>query len=304
MSSLKDFCKNNSIKLELGKDLTNYSTLKLKAVGDLLTLKSIEEVQKTVIFLKSKSTDYQVLGWGANTLLKETSESIYLQLAFPFEKNYLSEVRDEYELPASIGLNRLTAHAIKFGLRGWEVFTGVPASLGGAVFMNAGTKLGEIGDIVKRVLIVTNYGKLREVVVNNESFSYRQNNFLKEDEIIVGLILGHMGIDKEVSIEIKNYIDLRNKTQPLTKRTCGCVFKNKALDKNGKLIPGCLAGQTIDKIGLKGFRYKNLQISPVHANFIENLGESTYTDFLEFVEIIKKKILDEAGMDFELEVRL
>ncbi len=205
-------------------------------------------------------------------------------------------------MPASLGLNALTAHAIKFGLKGWETFTGVPATLGGAIFMNAGTSLGEICEIVKDVTIYSMDGDFKKIIIDSNSFSYRQNNFLKNGEIILAATLIHHGKSNEIKKTIKEYIEYRKATQPLSKRTCGCIFKNKAVNQSGTPVPGCLAGQIIDKIGLKGFRYKNLQVSPVHANFIENLGESTYTDFVEFVGIISSKIEQETGLIFEYEV--
>src|SRR5690606_37940156 len=125
-------------------------------------------------------------------------KQVIIHLDLPFDLNYLSESHDEYVLPASLGLNHLTAHAVKFGLSGWEVFTGIPASLGGAIYMNAGTNLGEIGALVKSVDIVNSDGVLRTLLVSDQSFSYRKNHFVKSGDVIVGATLIHRGKDSSI----------------------------------------------------------------------------------------------------------
>ena len=150
---------SDEFELEINKDLTKYSTMKLKSFGDLITIKS-ESALKTILpLLKKQNIEYRVLGWGANLLLPEKSSVPYIQLDFSFDKKILENAQDEYILPASISLAVLTSHAAKFGLKGWEVFTGIPASLGGAIFMNAGTNLGEIGSVIKEVKIITSSGE-------------------------------------------------------------------------------------------------------------------------------------------------
>ena len=131
------------------KDLTNFTTFRLSSVGDYMEVQSIEALQELVILLSKYKKKFLVLGWGANQILPAVCDGLILHLSFPFDPTYFDTIRDEYELPASVGLNQLTGHAVKFGIMGWEVFTGIPASLGGAIFMNAGTNLGEIGSLVK-----------------------------------------------------------------------------------------------------------------------------------------------------------
>jgi UDP-N-acetylmuramate dehydrogenase len=295
--------KLEDIEVFEDKDLTKFSTLQLKARGDLIRVKSVKSLSNLLGKFFDNNIDYTLLGWGANTLLKEKSEKPYIQLAFPIPDDCLKIFRERYVLPANIGLNILTSHASKFCLSGWEVFTGVPASLGGAIFMNAGTNLGEIGNLVESVQIIDKKGTEKKIEVDKNSFSYRKNNFLKPGDVIVSATLIHMGKDTDIPNKIRDYLNFRKQSQPLQKKTCGCTFKNKIVSNSG-VEATCHAGQYIDKLGLKGFRYKNLRISPVHANFIENLGESTYTDFVEFVGIINDELELHYGFKFDLEVRL
>jgi len=277
-------------------DLTKFTTFKLASQGDLLEVSSVEALQQLLPILSKFKKSYLVVGWGANQILPAQCEDIVLHLAFPFDMNYLETQKDEYQIPASLGINHLTAHAVKFGLMGWEVFTGIPASLGGAIFMNAGTNLGEIGSLVKKVQLVTPEGKLREEIIKQESFSYRKNHFVKPGEVIVSATMTHLGVDESIPQKIKDYLEYRKRTQPLATKNCGCVFKNPL-----KELP---AGKLIDLLQLKGVGIGDLRISPKHGNFMENSGKASWDQFGSLVELINFEMDHFFGIEFELEVKI
>src|SRR5690606_27919496 len=106
-------------------------------------------------------------------------------------------------------------------LIGWEVFSGIPASLGGAIFMNAGTGLGEICEIVDSVRVMDREANIREVTKNNLKFSYRHNHFIEPGEIIISAKLINKGLDEKIGEKIKDYLDFRKNTQPLNTKSCG-----------------------------------------------------------------------------------
>ena len=287
------------VEVEINKDLKKYSTMRLDARGDLITVKSLEGLKAAVKELTKNKITYRVLGWGANILLPSHSSVPYLQIDFDFDRNIFNQPQNEYLLPASVSLATLTSHANKFGLKGWEVFTGIPASLGGAIFMNAGTNLGEIGSIIKEVGLVTKEGEEKLIKIDQHSFSYRHNKFVNSGDVIYQARLIHFGIDEAISKKIRDYLEMRTKTQPLKEWTCGCVFKNyQNLDRGVT----CRAGLFIDIMGLKGLSYKNLEISPKHANFMENRGESSSEDVIEMITILKKELKLQTGVTFETEV--
>ena len=277
-------------------DLTKYTTFKLASQGDLVEVQSIEALQKLLPLLTQKKRSYLVVGWGANQILPAKCDDLIVHLDFPFDQTYLETQKDEYVLPASLGINYLTSHAVKFGLKGWEVFTGIPASLGGAIYMNAGTNLGEIGKLVKSVKLMTPEGLIRDEVITDKSFSYRHNHFVKPGEIIIGATLTHLGIDETIPPKIKEYLEYRKKTQPLTTRNCGCVFKNPL-----KELP---AGKLIDLLQLKGVGVGDLRISPKHGNFMENSGKANWDQFESLVSLINFEMDHFFGIEFELEVKI
>jgi UDP-N-acetylmuramate dehydrogenase len=287
---------NSEIIFEKDKDFTSLTTFRLKSRGDYALVKSIEALKQLLEYLNSNKRSYRVLGWGANQIFPPHVNELVIKIDFTLSDDVLKTVKDEYDLPASLGLNHLTAHASRFGLKGWEVMTGIPASLGGAIYMNAGTSLGEIGSLVKSVSLMNHLGEIRVHEVNKNSFSYRKNHFVIPGEIIIGARLIHHGQDPSISEVIKKYLDLRKKSQPLTTKNCGCVFKN--------ISPQLPAGLLIDLMGLKGLRIGQLRISPKHANFIENLGEANSEDFFQLVKQVQTHLNLHFGFKFELEVKI
>lgn len=277
-------------------DLTKYTTFKLSSQGDLLEVSSVAALQKVIPLLVKNKKSYLIVGWGANQILPKECEDLIVHLNFPFDATYLEVSKDEYVLPASLGINHLTAHAVKFGLKGWEVFTGIPASLGGAIYMNAGTNLGEIGKLVKKVQLVTRDGKIREEIISDTSFSYRKNHFVKPGEVIVAAVITHLGVDELIPQKIKDYLEYRKRTQPLATKNCGCVFKNPL-----KELP---AGKLIDLLQLKGVGVGELRISPKHGNFMENSGKATWDQFQTLVNLINFEMDHFYGIQFELEVKI
>jgi UDP-N-acetylmuramate dehydrogenase len=112
--------------------------------------------------------------------------------------------------------------------------------------MNAGTNLGEIGEIVESVQVLRKNGDIEKVVIDDTSFSYRECHFLNDGDVILEATLTHHGVDNGIGSKISEYMDLRKKTQPLSSRNCGCVFKNASKEMR--------AGHMIDLLGLKGLK--------------------------------------------------
>lgn len=288
--------KVSDVTLEINKDFKSLTTIKLKAIGTLIVVGSIDSLKKILTLLNREEVPYRFLGMGANQIIAEKSRCIFIKLKLPFDKSCLEKQQEVYTLPASLNLGLLSQHAIKFSLKGWECFTGVPGTLGGAICMNAGTNFGEIKSIIKKVFLITKEGLEKEIVVDKNSFSYRKNNFLSEGDVIIGAEMFHNGQDKAVSEKIKNYLHLRNKTQPLDKSTSGCIFKNYSKT--------CRAGHYIDIIGLKGLSLKGICISHKHGNFFEHSGGSSQESVLKLIKAVKKELRLNYGIEFETEVEL
>ncbi len=276
-------------------NLERYTTIKLGNIGSIAICKTEAGLKILVKTLLEKSIPYHMVGWGANQVLLDSEKTLFIKLDFPFERSSITEKENKFNLPASVPLNTLTTLAKKFGFIGWEVFTGIPGSLGGAICMNAGTSLGEIGDLIESVRILKPTGEIYSHICDKKSFRYRNNSFLKENEIIISAIIKHNGIDLGLNEKITKYLEYRESTQPLKTKNCGSVFKN--LDE-------FKAGIIIDSIGLKGFGTENISVSLKHANFIENTGSGTAQEFQEVVTKLEQEIERLTGLKFELEVKV
>ncbi len=294
MESL-DTIKINDVEILKNINLQKYTTIKLARVGQIAICKTEKGLINLIETLHQKKIKYRLVGWGANQVLHNVENTLCIKLDFKFDKSQIDPSLNLFELPASTNLNQLTSLATKYGFSGWEVFTGVPGSLGGAICMNAGTSLGEIGELVESVRVLRSNLKVECLTLSKESFVYRNNTFLKQGDIILSAKIRHFGIDTRLSEKITKYLDYRKATQPLTTRNCGSVFKNHSQFK---------AGIVIDRIGLKGFGTDNGSVSLKHGNFIENNGEGSSDEFIEVVNSLKEVIERFSGLKFELEVKV
>lgn len=285
-----------SLTLNCDVDISKLSTMKLKSQGHFGVIEGLDELPSIIETLNQNKILYRMIGWGANQILPEDArDRVYIKLKAPDDPlQFFNQVKESYLLPASLGLNVLVSQALKFGFRGWEVLTGIPASLGGATYMNAGTKFGDISSIINSVYLLDRNGKKRKLNKSSESFSYRKNNFVLEGEIITEVEIVHSGLDKKnISNMINEYMEYRKKTQPLQSNNCGCIFKN---------MGGVSAGKIIQDAGLKGVSVGGMRVSTLHGNFLENTGGATAKEFWELVSLIQEKVKSYCGKEFELEI--
>ena len=293
IENLKDI---SDLVVELQIDLSRSGTLKLKAKGNLLKAYTLSALQKTLVELNKSEVGYRPLGLGANSLIEDAHDFFYIKYLPKNMKHSLETIptQGEVELPSSITLNKLTNLAIKLKLKKWDVFTGVPATLAGAVVMNAGTSLGEISDIVSSVKYISPQGDLKEHRRTDDSFVYRSNTFLRKGDFIYSVTLKTFGTEENIDKKIEEYLEFRNQTQPLWEKTCGCTFKNY---KNGEVV--LPAGKYIDLAGLKGLEYGNMKISEKHANFFINKENATKQEVIDFIYFVQEILKRSYGVTFE-----
>lgn len=298
-SFLDTLSERDDLKVEAKADLKKFSTIKLTGIAPVVIIKSVEAASFFIKEANKEAIPFHIIGLGSNQLLESTENFIYCKFFVPrSEMPEYSESQEFFSFSASTPITKITKMAVTHGLKGWEVFTGVPASLGGAIAMNAGTNLGEIGDLVKSVTLIDSNGEVLEKELSSHDFSYRKNLFLKKGELIVEAKLKNLGTDPEIPKKIEDYMELRNKTQPLWERNCGCTFKN--YEKEGVRFP---AGKYIDLIGLKGFSLNNVKISDLHGNFFINEGDANKKDFIEFIDGVQLYLERNYGIPFEIEVK-
>lgn len=278
-----DFLKNISLK--------TLSTLGIGGFANYyLEIKTIEEMQMALRFCKSNGWDFLVLGKGSNCLFDDKG----------FEGAILHNKIDFFETPASgvfhIGagysFSLLGSQTARASFGGLEFASGIPASVGGAVFMNAGANGSETSETLVSVDYVDEYGILHTFKKSEIEFSYRTSSFQKLKGAIVGatFALANSPFAREKQLEIIQY---RKKSQPYNERSAGCIFRNPENNFAGKLI---------DQSGLKGFSLGGAKVSEKHANFLINSEEAASQDFLALISHVKKVVEEKTGVKLESEV--
>lgn len=251
--------------------------------------------------IRETGTPSAVLGLGSNCLVSDDGyPGLVLKtgrIDLTLEKVGESRVRTG----TSVAISSLLRRAAQEGWAGFELWTGIPGSIGGAVAMNAGTHLGETREIAARVEAFALTGpRAGETLVFEEArlkFEYRKSLFLPEGALVVS---ADWKIRQEQPTRVKERIDetlLRRKsTQPIDFPSCGSVFKNPR-------DHGLHAWQVIEKIGLRGHRVGGAEFSDKHCNFIVNLGGAKAADVRELIELAKARARDQLGIVLEEEVR-
>jgi UDP-N-acetylmuramate dehydrogenase len=233
------------------------------------------------------------LGGGANLLVADRGvRGVAVKLPGGFGEE--SEAGARLVLSAGAPPSRLVARAQKCGLVGCEFLAGIPGTLGGCVAMNAGTRAGEMKDVVTRVEIAT-AGGAGWVPARDLGFAYRASH-LPEGGVVTRLEVALAEGDVAAAAALMRAdVERRRATQPLDRPTFGSTFRNP---------PGDHAGRLIEAVGLKGHREGKATWSALHANFVVNLGGASARDVLALVNLARARVRDAFGIALEPEVRL
>lgn len=239
---------------------------------------------------------HQVIGGGFNTLaLDGPLAGVVIQLS-RFRK---LEERPGGRLRVEAGTShsQVTRHCVRQGLAGLEFAAGIPGSLGGWIAMNAGIPDREMSDVVVEIEVMSPTGqRIRHLPHAALEFRYRALRGLAPGSVVISALLRVEPADPAaVQARVDALLARRAATQPLSVPSCGSVFKNP---------PGDFAGRLIEASGLKGHRIGGAQISPVHANFIANLGGATAADVLALIQEAQDRVKETQGALLEREVRI
>lgn len=260
-----------------------------------------EDLREIKDFLLKEKLPYFVLGLGSNVLIPDEGipglvihlNKLNLHLDFNSQSSSLIA-------GCSVPLIQALRLCMREGLAGFERLVGIPGSIGGIVYMNAGTHLGEVQDILFH-LTTLRLSDLSEKTYKRSQmkFSYRRQHFLAQDEIIYE---ASFSVQKEepasIQKKIQELLEQRKAKQPIEKPSCGSVFKNP------DPANGLFAWKLIDEAGLRGLRIGSAQVSPVHTNFIVNCGGARAADVVELIQVIKEKVHAKFGVCLEEEVQI
>lgn len=254
----------------------------------------IDILKRIVDFSKNNNLDINVVGNGTNLLVLDSGIK---GLVIRYVANKI-EINDNYvSVDAGVLNGVLAQELLKKELSGFEFASGIPGTIGGAVFMNAGAYGSEIKDIIEEVTYFDMSDKTVHKICNNEcKFDYRKSIFSEMDTVILNakLRLNKSSYDL-IKKKMDEYRDKRISTQPLNKPNAGSTFKRG---------DGFITAQLIDEAGLKGFSIGGAKVSEKHAGFIVNDNNATAKDIIELIEYVKKTIYEKYNKKIEVEVRI
>ncbi len=280
-------------KIALNEPLARYTTFRIGGEADYYVEPGdIEDVLNIVKYANAHSIPFYTMGNGSNILISDDGiKGIVINLESAF--NYLKIENGLVIAGAGVKLAKFVDFCIQNNLSGVEMLAGIPATVGGALIMNAGCYGGETADFVTEVKLIKNE-KLKTFAKEDCGFSYR-NSDLKGTVVLEASFKLNDGDKEELNRRRKEFILHRNQSQPVEIPNAGCIFKNPKDNKAAKLIDEC---------GLKGTKSGGAMVSTKHANFIVNYDNATAHDVIELVKIIKNTVHEKTGIDLEMEVKL
>lgn len=288
--------KKISPQLLENESMAKHTTFKIGGAAQMyVSVKSVSELSKLIKLANKEKVSFTVIGNGSNLLV---SDNGICGLVIEIGKNMAGYERDGNIIKAEAGvlLKRLASEAAANSLSGLEEVSGVPGTLGGGIFMNAGAYGGEIKDTVKSVTYVDNNGDIHTISGSECGFGYRKSIFSEGGKYIVSAELElKNGNCDEIKAKMAEYTKRRREKQPLSFPSAGSTFKRPE---------GYFAGTLIEQAGLKGYKSGGAMISDLHAGFVVNCGGATAADVLAVIEHAKKTVFDKFGVMLEPEVRI
>ncbi len=286
IEELKRVCK-----LDEEVDMTLYNTYRLHTKAKCVVFPcDINELKKVLEIVKNSNSKYLILGNGSNVILPDYYDGVVIKLD-NFNK---CEINDDYVyVECGYMINKLALELVNKGYSALEWASGIPGTIGGCIYNNAGAYKSEISDVLISVNVFD--GKdIKEIDASKLEFEYRDSIFKKNKSLII--ISCKIKINKSSKEELMELITERTnkriQTQDLSHPSCGSVFRNP------ENIP---AGKLIDDLGLKGYSINGAGVSNIHANFIINNGNATQKDIVELIDKIKKDVKDTYNIDLILE---
>ena len=279
------------------KEMLSYHTsLRIGGPADIFVLpQDLDDIRHALLFADREQLPVAVIGGGNNLLVTDRGmRGVVLKLEGCLGR---AEFHGEEAVAgAGVGLSALIREAAALNLGGLECLVGIPATIGGALAMNAGTADGTIGDFVSAVYFLHPDGTIGECKpANGQSFSMQQFNFPVGAVLVGARLRFHRRLYADIQKDIKQRLKVKKQTQPLALASAGGVWKNP---------PGEMATKLIERVGLKGKRLNGAEISAKHENFIVNRGGAGAADIVALMDLTRDRVQAQLGITLEPEMRV
>lgn len=283
------------VTILFNEPLKNFTFTKTGGPADMLSFpKTAEEVRQIVLYCQENSIPWMVLGNASNLIVRDGGiRGMVVMLA---EMKEVMVADGRVTAAAGAKLIDTTYEALASNLAGFEFASGIPGSIGGAVYMNAGAYDGEIKDVFESADFLLPNGEIKKMTAEEMDFSYRHSAIQEMQGVILKATFAlKNGDHSAIKARMDELTELRTSKQPLEYPSCGSVFKRPV---------GHFTGKLIQDAGLQGLKWGGAQISEKHAGFIVNIDQATATDYVELIAHIQSVIKEKFNVDLETEVRI
>lgn len=296
MDYKKLFEKNIYGTVLFNEPMKNHTTFRIGGPCEVLVEPETEEQILNVLnLIKENNLRYMVIGNGSNLLVKDIGiKGVVLKILDKF-----SEIKiNGTEIIANSGtkLSKIAKISIENELKGFEFASGIPGSIGGAVTMNAGAYGFEMKDVIKSVRVIEKALTIKEYSKDEMNFKYRNSKVQDDNLIVLSVIIQlEKGNIEEITENYNEYTRLRKMKQPLEYCSAGSTFKRPV---------GFYAGKLINDSGLRGYRYKDAQVSEKHCGFIINRGNADFEQVYTLIKTVQDKVYEKFNVMLEPEVKI
>lgn len=281
--------------VKMNEPLHHYTFTKTGGVCDYFVQpNAYSELQQVVKFAIEENIPYTIIGNGSNMIIRDGG---IRGMVINFNNLKAITCKNEHIIAQSgATIIDVSKYALENSLTGLEFACGIPGSVGGAVFMNAGAYGGEISDVLESVLVLTQEGDFLTLSKDDLQMSYRQTIISKINYIILEATFTlSLGDQTKIKEKMDELTYLRESKQPLEYPSCGSVFKRP---------PGYFAGKLIQDSGLQGYQIGGVQVSTKHAGFMVNVDNGTASDYIALIKHVQKTVYEKYGVQLETEVKI
>ncbi|WP_349626334.1 UDP-N-acetylmuramate dehydrogenase [Lactiplantibacillus plantarum] len=284
-----------AIEIKKNESLSHYTNTKTGGPADYVAFpKSISETKALITFANEQNLPLTVIGNASNLIVKDGGIRGLTIILTRMKQIHASGTKVVAEAGAAIIAT--TKVACGASLTGLEFAAGIPGSVGGAIFMNAGAYGGEMSEVVETVTVLTPAGQLKTLDHDELDFGYRHSTIQDYDDIVVSVTFGlKPGNQTKIQARMDELNTLRAAKQPLEWPSCGSIFKRPT---------GYFTGKLIHDAGLQGHRIGGAEVSKKHAGFIINVDHATATDYMDMIHYVQKVVFERFGVHLQTEVRI
>ncbi|MBO7431714.1 MAG: UDP-N-acetylmuramate dehydrogenase [Elusimicrobia bacterium] len=293
-NNIEEFLSSIKCNYKINEPLSKHTTLCIGGCADcFVEIETEQQLVSLLQFVNENKIKFFIIGGGSNILFSDDGfKGIVIKLSGDFCKYEISQ--NTVVCGSAVSLSYLAQQTAEQGLSGLELLSGIPGTVGGAVYGNAGVKNYPVSSVIEKVEVIDYSGTKTVLTKKDINFEYRKSNL--KDSIITKIFFFLKNADKnDILKTISQEREKRKNSQPIGTKNAGCIFKNPKDDSAGRLI---------DSLNLKNYSVGGITVSDVHANFFVNKDNGCAKDMISLIEFVRNEIYKKYNIKLETEIKI